>query len=235
VHTLRTVDPAGRGPALAPTVALVSRDELLVLRIRDALDRDGIELVGHATDIPGLSDDADSSSAIVLVGGSAVGQRRTLIRAAATRFPGIPLVVVASLTTTGVHKALDAGAAGLVLDSGIESGLAATIRAVDAGQVVVPGRFRRNAVRPALSHREKQTLSLVAAGLTNRQIAAELFLAESTVKTHLTSVFGKLGVASRSEAAALVLDPDQKLGCTVPGFSPAGGDGHANGNGTLVP
>jgi DNA-binding NarL/FixJ family response regulator len=235
VHTLRTADSAGRRSALTPTVALVSRDELLVLRIRDALDRDGIELVGRAADVPSLADDAGSTSAIVLVGASAVGQRRALIREASARFPGVPLIVVASLTTTGVHKALEAGAAGLVLDSEIESGLAATVRAVDAGQVVVPGRFRRNAVRPALSHREKETLSLVAAGLTNRQIAAQLFLAESTVKTHLSSVFGKLGVASRSEAAAIVLDPDQKLGCTVPGFPPADDSAHANGNGTFGP
>lgn len=210
-------------------VALVSRDELLVLRIRDALDRDGIDLVAHAPDVARLADEADSTTAIVLVGGSAVGERRALIRAADERFPAVPLIVVASLTTTGVHKALDAGAAGLVLDSEIESSLAPTIRAVDAGQIVVPGRFRRHAVRPALSHREKQTLSLVAAGFTNRQIAAHLFLAESTVKTHLTSVFGKLGVSSRSEAAALVLDPDQKLGCTIPGFPAADGNGHGNG------
>ena len=87
-----------------------------------------------------------------------------------------------------------------------------TIRAVSAGQVVVPRQLSRTAVRPALSHREKQALALLANGFTNRQIAARLFLAESTVKTHLTSVFGKLGVHSRSEAAELVLDPDQKLG-----------------------
>jgi DNA-binding NarL/FixJ family response regulator len=217
----------------------VSRDELLVRRIRDALERGEIGLVDRATEVQVLSDDAAGASAIVLVGARATEERRALIRAAAARFPSVPAIVVASLTTTGVHKALEAGAAGLVLDAQIETTLAATIHAVAAGQIVVPNRFRRHAIRPALSHREKQTLALVAAGLTNRQIAAQLFLAESTVKTHLTSVFGKLGVGSRSEAAELVLDPDLKLGLTVPGLAPVDatangiglGDGNGNGNG----
>ena len=56
----------------------------------------------------------------------------------------------------------------------------------------------------------------MARGLTNREIADRLFLAESTVKTHVGSIFGKLGVKSRSEAAALVLDPDAKLGVGLP-------------------
>jgi hypothetical protein len=52
-------------------------------------------------------------------------------------------------------------------------------------------------------------LGQVAAGLTNSEIAESLFLSESTVKSHLSSAFAKLGVRSRKEAAALVLDPDQ--------------------------
>jgi len=102
----------------------------------------------------------------------------------------------------------------------IEGALAPAVRAICTGQVVVPRQSRRHVVRPALSHREKQALALVTAGLSNREIAARLYLAESTVKTHLSSIFGKLGVDSRSEAAALVLDPDEKLGMSVLG-SPA--------------
>jgi DNA-binding NarL/FixJ family response regulator len=201
--------------------------------MRDALDLDAIEVVDWAAGVAELSDGAARAGAVVLVGGRASEERRALIRASCTRFPFVPAIVVASLSSTGVHKALEAGAAGLVLDSEIETALAATIRAVGAGQIVVPNRFRRHAIRPALSHREKQTLALVAAGYTNRQIAAHLFLAESTVKTHLTSVFGKLGVGSRSEAAELVLDPDMKLGIAMPGLAEAdaaGGNGNGNGS-----
>ena len=166
----------------------------------------------------------------MLAAGSANGERRSLIKAADARFPSVPTVVVATLSPNGVHKVVEAGASAVVLDAEVEVALAATIRAVCAGQVVVPHRFRHHAARPALSHREKETLALVAAGMTNSQIATHLFLAESTIKTHLTSVFAKLGVGSRSEAAALVHDPDDKLGRSVLALTPAGQQ-----NGSLHP
>jgi len=76
---------------------------------------------------------------------------------------------------------------------------------------VVPREAREHVEKPVLSLREKQILNLVVSGLTNRQIAERLYLAESTVKTHLTAAFGKLGVRSRSEAAAALLDPEEPL------------------------
>jgi DNA-binding NarL/FixJ family response regulator len=75
----------------------------------------------------------------------------------------------------------------------------------------VPAEARRLVVRPAFSHREKEVLGLLVTGLTNRQIADRLFLAESTVKSHLVATFAKLGVRSRTEAAALLLDPAEGL------------------------
>jgi DNA-binding NarL/FixJ family response regulator len=200
---------------------VVSHDDLLVLRIRDSLASDELTVVARASDVTQLSDAAAAAAAIVLAGSRTVSSQRMLIRAAAARFPGVPSVIVASLAPTGVRKALEAGAYGVVLDSEIEAALAPTIRAVSAGQVVVPHRFHRQAIRPPLSHREKETLTLVARGLTNREIAASLYLAESTVKTHLGSIFGKLGVGSRSEAAALVLDPDENLGLGAVDLAPA--------------
>ena len=68
---------------------------------------------------------------------------------------------------------------------------------------------------PVLSSREKQILGLVVMGFMNGQIAEQLFLAESTVKSHLSSAFNKLGVRSRSEAAALILDPQGSLGTGI--------------------
>jgi hypothetical protein len=58
-------------------------------------------------------------------------------------------------------------------------------------------------------------LGHVAAGLTNSEIADALFLSESTIKSHLSSAFAKLGVRSRKEAAALILDPDHGLGADL--------------------
>jgi DNA-binding NarL/FixJ family response regulator len=229
VQTVRSADSSDDPRAAVQAVALVCGDDLVVRRVRDALSVGSLTLVQRAHEVESLSPQVSHACAIVLAGCRAVAERQLLIRAADARFPGVPIVVIAPRSGNGVHKSLEAGAAGFVLDTEIETALAATIQAVCTGQIVVPHLFRHTAVRPALSHREKETLALLANGLTNRQIAARLYLAESTVKTHLSSIFGKLGVTSRSEAAALVLDPDTKLGITLPGFATAGVAG-SNGN-----
>jgi DNA-binding CsgD family transcriptional regulator len=78
-----------------------------------------------------------------------------------------------------------------------------------------PATFRllvRNAdlEHPTLSHREREILALAVTGSANREIAARLYLTESTVKTHLSWAFRRLGVHSRREAA-LVLAWDDVL------------------------
>ena len=111
-----------------------------------------------------------------------------------------------------VRRALELGIDGVVLQEDAEEALAAVVAAVCAGQVSVPNGQRRAVRARALTTREKQILTLMVTGLTNSQIASELFLAESTVKSHLSSAFGKLGVSSRSEAAAVILDPERGHG-----------------------
>lgn len=113
------------------------------------------------------------------------------------------------------RPALNAGADGLVSEHAATEALGAAVRAVTAGFVCVPRDSRRLVAKPAFSHREKQVLALLVAGMTNREIAARLYLSESTVKTHVTSAFGKLGVHSRNEAAAVVLDPAEGLAATA--------------------
>ena len=76
----------------------------------------------------------------------------------------------------------------------------------------MPRALRRQSRRSALSHREKQIWPWWSLDYTNRQIADELFVAESTVKTHLSSAFDKLDARSRAEAAALILDPEEGYG-----------------------
>ncbi|MGZ5334839.1 MAG: LuxR C-terminal-related transcriptional regulator [Solirubrobacterales bacterium] len=114
-----------------------------------------------------------------------------------------------------VRRALELGVDGIVLKEDAHEALAAVVAAVSAGQVSVPGGQRRAVRARALTTREKQILMLVVTGLTNSQIAGELFLAESTVKSHLSSAFSKLGVSSRSEAAAVILDPERGRGLGI--------------------
>jgi DNA-binding NarL/FixJ family response regulator len=122
-----------------------------------------------------------------------------------------PAVVAVSptATATGVRRALDAGADAIVFEPLLESTLAVTVSAVGSGQSVVPREMRASVERPAFSHRERQVLTYVSQGLTNAQIADELFLSESTIKSHLSSAFQKFGVRSRREAAALFLELEQ--------------------------
>jgi len=98
------------------------------------------------------------------------------------------------------------------LRSALESVLSPTVRAVLAGQTAVPAAARHELDQPALSGREKQVLGIVVTGLSNKAIAGQLFLAESTVKCHLSSAFSKLGVHSRNEAADVVLQSEHQFG-----------------------
>jgi len=140
----------------------------------------------------------------------------TVIAEAQSALPGSRLVaVVPSITRHVVRRAIRAGAAAIVRDENIAQSLLLAVRSAAAGQLSIPLDFANGLEKPALSAREKQIVSMVVMGCTNGQIARRLFLAESTVKSHMSSIFAKLGVSSRMEAAALVLDPEEGLGSGI--------------------
>ena len=113
------------------------------------------------------------------------------------------IVVLEDPGPVAVRRALEEGATGVLARDSLASTLEPAIAAVRAGLTVVPRAYGRQVVRPALSHRERQVLSLMAEGRTNGEIARALILAESTVKCHVSTAYSKLGVGSRREAAAL--------------------------------
>jgi DNA-binding NarL/FixJ family response regulator len=128
----------------------------------------------------------------------------------------LPVVLVAAGGNRRAQRAaMDEGIAAIVVDTDVEQTLAPTVRAVCVGQIVVPRALRWQFETPALSQREKQVLSLVVMGFTNGEIARKLYLAESTVKSHLSSSFGKLGVRSRREAADVIVDAHNGLGTGI--------------------
>ena len=135
--------------------------------------------------------------------------------------PELPVVAVCdSSDRRKARRVVNAGVDGLVFAGQLGSALVPTVAAVLAGQTAVPRALRATVQAPSLSFREKQTLGMVVMGFTNSEIAARLVVAESTVKSHLSAAFRKLGVRSRSEAAALILDPHGSLGPGILAITP---------------
>ena len=132
-----------------------------------------------------------------------------------------PIVAVCESTDRRrARRAVDSGVDGLVFASDVGSALAATVAAVLAGQTAIPRTLRAGVRAPSLSVREKQVLGMVVMGFSNAEISSRLFVAESTVKSHLNAAFRKLGVRSRSEAASLILDPHGSLGPGILAITP---------------
>jgi DNA-binding CsgD family transcriptional regulator len=121
------------------------------------------------------------------------------------------VIVSPECSQMAARRAIRAGANAVILECHLDDTLAAAVRAVAAGLSALPVPLRNAADRPVLSHRECEVLRLAIAGNTNSEIARGMFLAQSTVKSHLSSAYRKLGASSRKEATSLILDPDEGL------------------------
>ncbi|NGO47360.1 response regulator [Streptomyces ureilyticus] len=123
------------------------------------------------------------------------------------------LVLTTYDTDSDTLPAIEAGATGYLLKDAPRDELFTAVRAAAEGRTVLsPAVASRlvSAVRtPAgepLSTREREVLTLVAKGTSNREIARVLFISEATVKTHLTHLYAKLGVKDRAAAVAVGYD-----------------------------
>lgn len=123
------------------------------------------------------------------------------------------LVLTTYDTDTDTLQAIEAGATGCLLKDAPREELFTAVRAAARGRTVLsPAVATRlvSAVRSPggepLSAREREVLALVARGTPNREIARALFISEATVKTHLTHLYGKLGVKDRAAAVAAAYD-----------------------------
>jgi DNA-binding NarL/FixJ family response regulator len=122
------------------------------------------------------------------------------------------LVLTTYDTDSHVLPAIEAGATGYLLKDAPRAELLRAVRAAAHGEAVlspaVAARLMSRVRAPAapgaepLSQRELEVLELVAAGTTNREAAARLFISEATVKTHLLHIYAKLGVGDRAAAVA---------------------------------
>ena len=129
-------------------------------------------------------------------------------RIRALEAPPYVLVLTNYDSDADILGAVEAGASGYLLKDAPPHELTAAVRAAAAGESalapVIASRLldRMRAPRVSLSSREIEVLELVAAGRSNSEVADELFVSETTVKSHLAHIFSKLDVSSRTAAVS---------------------------------
>jgi NarL family two-component system response regulator LiaR len=205
-----------RLPGDAPiTVLLVDDHELVRAGLRTFLElQPDMTVVGEAASgeqalalVAGVRPDVVLLD-LVLPGMSGVETARRLRLA----HPEVKVVVLTSFAgQDSVLPAVRAGVAGYLLKDVGPAELAEALRSVHAGGSPLHPAVAATVLRQVtsdvdpLTPREREVLRLIARGLSNRLIARELVLSEKTVKTHVSAVLAKLGVADRTQAALLAV------------------------------
>ncbi|MFI6444438.1 response regulator [Kitasatospora sp. NPDC050543] len=145
------------------------------------------------------------------------GDGVTVCRELRSRMPGLACLMLTSFDDEeALLDSIMAGAAGYVLKQISGTDLVSAVRTVASGQSMLdPGATTRLMARlrgdadpqapafPELTDREREILALIGEGLTNRQIGERLYLAEKTVKNHISRLLAKLGVERRVQAAVI--------------------------------
>ena len=139
----------------------------------------------------------------------------TATRLIRQQFPDVQVIALTSFKEGElITNALEAGAIGYLLKDVTAEDLARAIRAAHAGRATLSPEAAQALVRTAnqppapgldLTDREREVLALMIEGLNNTQIAGRLTVSPSTIKSHVSRILSKLGVASRTEAVSLAL------------------------------
>jgi two-component system, NarL family, response regulator DevR len=223
--------PADGGEASEPgliRVFLVDDHEVVRRGLRELIEEeDDLEVIGEAATagmaLSGISKEVPDVAVldVRLPDGDGV----EVCREIRTRNPEIACLMLTSFSDDeALFNAIMAGAAGYVLKQVRGNDLVDAIRRVAAGESLLdPGvtgrvleRLRRGEEEDerlaSLTDQERRILELVAEGLTNRQIAEQVHLAEKTVKNYVSSILSKLGMSRRTEAAVFMARLDERDG-----------------------
>ncbi|MCY1139273.1 response regulator transcription factor [Actinoplanes sp. Pm04-4] len=168
-----------------------------------------LEVAGEAADGPTAVELIEQTAPdvvlldMVLPGMDGVAVLRELARRA---LPAKVLVVTSFTDRARLLPAVRAGARGYLSKDVDPQALVAAVRSVHAGHLLLEPEVATSllaapADSPALTARERDVLTLIADGRSNREIARALVVAEKTVKTHVSSILMKLGLADRTQAA----------------------------------
>ena len=194
-------------------VLLVDDHRLLLAGLRSLLDAvDDVEVVGTAADGVEAVELADSLKPHVVLMDLSMPRMGGVdaTREIVARHPDVQVVVLTSFSDQDlVLDAVAAGAVGYLLKDAEPGELVRGVRAAAAGESPLDAKVARTLLArqtertsdTLLSDREREVLTLVADGLANKQIARSLGISERTVKSHLTSVFQRIGVSDRTQAA----------------------------------
>jgi DNA-binding NarL/FixJ family response regulator len=203
-------------------VFIVFRDTIYVSGLRTTLAAaPGVQAVDHATSIALAWETEALGEADVVVLDSDLGGAMAFVQEIALQTGARVLLCLHEPSTADVLEAVGYGVGGaLARDELTPDTLLAAVNAVAAGIFTfdagilrtlsgsvtpVPDRGRANGYTGAFAPREQMVLSLVAAGLSNREIAERLSYSERTIKTILHDIVIKLGVKSRSQAVAMAV------------------------------
>ena len=202
-------------------VFLLDDHELVRRGVRELLESEGdIEVVGEA------STAAEAMARVPAVRPQVAvldvrlpdGDGVTVCRDLRSQFPELACLMLTSFSDDdALLGAVMAGAAGYVLKDIRGGDLVGAVRTVAAGGSLLDARSTahvmaqlrdQRAADPldVLTEQERKILDLIGEGLTNRQIGERLYLAEKTVKNHVSSVLAKLGLQRRTQAAVLITE-----------------------------
>ena len=206
------------------TVLVVDDQELVRAGFRLILERAGMDVVGEAGDGVEALERADATSPSVVLMDVRM-PRMDGIEATRRLIAAHPEAKVLALTTFDldeyIYAAVQAGASGFLLKDVPPDDLIHAVRVVERGEAMLaPALTRRLLERFAgaplpgelpevwrvLTERELAVARLIARGLSNTDIGAELFLSEATVKTYVSRLFTKLGVRDRVQVAVLAYE-----------------------------
>jgi DNA-binding NarL/FixJ family response regulator len=209
---------------LSVRVLLVDDEPLIRAGLRAIIDsEDDLSVAGEAADgaeVPGLVARLRPDVVLMDVRMPAVdGIRATTHLMSTVDEPPKVIVVTTFENDDYVYDALLAGASGFLLKRARPEEIVAAIRTVVAGEsLLFPAAIRRLAAQRApgpagdglasagLTEREREVLRLVAAGLSNVEIAGRLYVGVQTVKTHVGNVLAKLGARDRTQAVIRAYD-----------------------------
>jgi DNA-binding NarL/FixJ family response regulator len=131
------------------------------------------------------------------------------------RYPTVKILIMTSFSErANVRRAIDAGLSGYILKDAGSDEIVSAVRAAARGELYLDSAVTRCLTDPAepggtgldeLTPREREVLIHIATGRSNRQIAVQLRISERTARTHVSNLFAKLGVASRTQAALLAV------------------------------